>query len=81
MECDLCKKPITPSEAVYLDLYVKGSEGITVCPCCRVALTDFARCLRFAAITAHKEGYKSGKKERVETCNTGSYRGNASLDY
>jgi hypothetical protein len=46
-----CKEP------THLALYLKGSEGITVCLNCRMALTEYVRQLQSIATVARKQGY------------------------
>ena len=47
MICDICTQNC--DEYTHLALYVNGSEGITVCLECRIALTDHVKHLKSIA--------------------------------
>lgn len=64
--CDLCGGECKKDEAKWLPLYVIGSEGVTVCLPCRIALTEVAKGIRSASFRARKQGYLFERSRLVE---------------
>ena len=59
--CTLCGKPTT-EDATHLELYVIGSEGITVCINCKLVLTKLAEGIMHIAGASRMAGYQEGLK-------------------
>ena len=55
MRCDICTQEC--KELTHLQLYVRGSEGISVCLNCRIAITEFVRQLNSVIGIAIKQEY------------------------
>ena len=54
MRCDICGVEHKESiELTYLSLYVTGSEGLFVCPPCRLLITDYVMGLK--SLTANEK--------------------------
>lgn len=64
MICSLCfsENEIT----THLSIYLTGSEGVELCPICRLDLTDHLRRLRSMANRTKKETYLNAKKLRFD---------------
>ena len=63
-ECSICRTGVLKEDVTHLSLYVRGSEGICVCLRCRMALTEFAKQLRDAALTSRTQGVRIGRGQR-----------------
>ena len=71
VRCTLCGIDGPKEDAKFLPLYVIGSEGVTACTACRMALTDCAKHLMHVAGKCRMAGYKACKQvhaanEKVE---------------
>jgi hypothetical protein len=62
VRCTLCGTSGPKEDAKFLPLYVIGSEGVTACTECRIALTDCAKHLMRVALKCHMAGYKACKQ-------------------
>jgi len=62
VNCRICGKD---DEGRNIDLYVTGSEGLTVCHDCEMMIVAFVRQLMHIASTSRMVGYKAGKDLRV----------------
>ncbi len=62
--CRICNQQ--SKELTHLSLYVFGSEGISVCLNCRMAITEFVRQLNSVVSVAKKVSYKAAWNTREE---------------
>jgi len=58
---------VPKEDTKFLPLYVIGSEGVTVCMACRMALTDCAKHLMSVASKCRMAGYRACKQ--IHTAN------------
>lgn len=62
VRCSVCWQDCKAEEAKHLSLYCNGSEGITVCPDCRMALTEAARGMMRLASKCRMAGHRAAKE-------------------
>lgn len=60
--CDVCKNTTVPEDLTHLQIYVTGSEGVTVCMICRQTLTEVLRGMMKSNISGRKQGYLAAKQ-------------------
>lgn len=59
-ECRICR--VESENVTHLDIFVTGSEGVTVCMACRQTLTEVVRGMMRANTTGSIRGYKAAKQ-------------------
>jgi hypothetical protein len=62
VRCTICGIDGPKDDSRFLPLFVIGSEGVTACMECRMALTDCATHLMRVARKCHMAGYKACKQ-------------------
>ena len=62
VRCSICWQDCKADDAKHLALYCNGSEGITVCLDCRMALAEAARGMMRLASKCRMAGHRAAKE-------------------
>jgi hypothetical protein len=70
VQCSICWQDCKADDAKHLALYCNGSEGITVCLDCRMALTETVRGMMRLAGKCRMAGHRAAKE--IEAAKSGT---------
>lgn len=60
--CRICQDETEPEYLTHLNIYVAGSEGVSVCITCRQTLTEVLRGMMRTNLSGRKQGHKIAKQ-------------------
>lgn len=61
---NICRICFEETDCKNLDLYVSGSEGLTICHSCEMKIVEFVRALMSVAANGRKTGFLACKRIR-----------------